>query len=251
MIRRMLPAVCCLLCLTLLGAAAAAAAPSRFAVELEAGPAWQTRNDVRVPGDTGTEFSLVDVLGSGPFAAGRAYLTWDVSAKSSLRVLIAPFAIDGEGALADSVDFAGETFAPGPVDAAYRFNSYRLTYRYLLHAGERWQWRIGFTGKVRDARIALAQPGRAAEKTDVGFVPLLNLNGSWALSPRLRLELDADGLAAPQGRAFDVALKGRYAVGARTELAVGYRTVEGGADVEEVYTFAWLHFAVASLTYRF
>ncbi len=58
-------------------------------------------------------------------------------------------------------------------------------------------------------------------------------------------------LAAPQGRAFDVALKGRYALGSRAELAAGYRTVEGGADNDEVYTFAWLHYAVASLMYRF
>ena len=250
MTRRILPVLFCLLCPTLPGAAAAAE-PHRFAAELEGGPVWQTRNDVRIPGDTGTEISLVDVLGDGPFAAGRAYLTWDVSRKGSLRLLIAPLGIEGDGTLADSVDFAGETFAPGPVDAAYKFNSYRLTYRYLLHDGERWQWRLGFTAKVRDARIALAQPGRAAEKTDVGVVPLLNLNGSVALSPRLRLELDADGLAAPQGRAFDVALKGRYALGSRAELAAGYRTVEGGADNDEVYTFAWLHYAVASLTYRF
>ena len=30
-----------------------------------------------------------------------------------------------------------------------------------------------------------------------------------------------------------------------------YRTIEGGADVERVYNFAWLHFAVASLRLRF
>jgi len=27
--------------------------------------------------------------------------------------------------------------------------------------------------------------------------------------------------------------------------------LEGGADVKDVYTFAWLHYAVASLAFRF
>jgi hypothetical protein len=40
-------------------------------------------------------------------------------------------------------------------------------------------------------------------------------------------------------------------MGERWELAFGYRTIEGGADVEEVYTFAWLHFAVGSVRFRF
>lgn len=251
MIRRALLTACFLV---LVPAAAARAGddPPRFQAEVEGGLVWQSRNDVRIPGDTGTEFSLVDVLGSGPYASGRIYLTWDASRKSSLRLTIAPLIFKGEGTLADSVSFAGETFAPGvSTDATYKFNSYRLSYRYLVHSGARWQWRIGLTGKIRDARIALAQPGTQAEKTDFGFVPLLNLNGQVALSPDVQLELDADGLAAPQGRAFDVSLKGRYQISSGTSLALGYRTLEGGADNDEVYTFAWLHYAVASVTYRF
>jgi hypothetical protein len=34
-------------------------------------------------------------------------------------------------------------------------------------------------------------------------------------------------------------------------VSAGYRTVEGGADVDEVYNFAWLHYAVLSASYRF
>ncbi|MDH4036617.1 MAG: hypothetical protein OEX18_02580 [Candidatus Krumholzibacteria bacterium] len=34
-------------------------------------------------------------------------------------------------------------------------------------------------------------------------------------------------------------------------VSAGYRTVEGGADVDEVHNFAWLHYAVQSASYRF
>jgi hypothetical protein len=33
-------------------------------------------------------------------------------------------------------------------------------------------------------------------------------------------------------------------------VQLGYRTVEGGADVEEVYSFAWLHYGAVSLVWR-
>ena len=34
---------------------------ARFGFELEGGPVWQSSNDVRIPGDSGTEFSFKDV----------------------------------------------------------------------------------------------------------------------------------------------------------------------------------------------
>ena len=40
-------------------------------------------------------------------------------------------------------------------------------------------------------------------------------------------------------------------VSASWTVTVGYRTLEGGADVDDVYNFAWFHYAVASAVYRF
>jgi len=60
--------------------------------------------------------------------------------------------------------------------------------------------------------------------------------------------LDADALAGGPGRAEDASLKIVYLPAPRWRIAAGYRTVEGGADVEEVYNFAWLHYAVLSLS---
>ena len=34
-------------------------------------------------------------------------------------------------------------------------------------------------------------------------------------------------------------------------LGFGYRTIEGGADNDKVYNFAWLHSVVASIGFRF
>jgi hypothetical protein len=234
----------------------ALAAPARAAadgtptwqLELEAGSVWQTKNDVQIPNDaTGTRFSLVDVIGEGPWFAGRAYLTWNINERHGLRALAAPLSVTENAVLGSPVDFAGGNFVAGvPTEATYKFNSWRLGYRYRFHGGERWSWWIGFTAKIRDAKIRLEQDGVAAEKTDVGFVPLLHLAGTWRFAASWSLELDADALAGGPGRAEDASLKLRRRLGEAWSLAVGYRTVEGGADVDEVYNFAWLHYAVAA-----
>ena len=222
-------------------------------VELEGGAVWQSRNDVQIPNDaTGTRFSLVDVIGKGPWPAMRLYATWNINKTHGLRLLLAPLSITERGELDAPVEFAGGSFLTGiPAEATYKFNSWRLTYRYRFHAGEHWRWWVGFTAKIRDAKIRLAQGTEAAEKTDVGFVPLLHIAGIRRIASHWAAEMDIDALAGGPGRAVDASLKLRYRFGDRWSVTGGYRTVEGGADVDEVYSFAWLHYAVASANLAF
>ena len=224
----------------------------KYEVEIESGPVWQSRNDVQIPNETGTKFSLRDIQGSGPFAFGRVHFDYAINPKHELRFLVAPLSFTSTGPLAEDTLFAGSTFTGGSdVEAAYRFNSYRLTYRYRIFDGERWQWKIGATGKIRDARIELRQQGMSAVDKNVGFVPLLHLDGEYRWTDRWSFNFNMDGLAAPQGRAFDVALKLRYDLSKNWTLSGGYRMLEGGADTDDVYTFAWLHYAAVSVSFRF
>jgi hypothetical protein len=226
---------------------------SRFVVEIEAGPAWQSRNDVQIPNnEPATRFSLVDLVGSGPLPAARLYFLWNINERHGLRVLLAPLSYTKSGQFASPVNFAGETFQPMvSTDATYKFNSWRLSYRYNIYRGSDWRWWIGFTAKLRDAKIQLEQQGRSAAKTDLGFVPLLHVAGQVRFGSEWSAVLDADGLAGGPGRAVDAALKLRYNLDSSWSVAAGYRTVEGGADVEEVYNFAWLHYAAVSVAYQF
>jgi hypothetical protein len=133
----------------------------------------------------------------------------------------------------------------------YRFDSYRLTYRYSLVHRRGIQVAIGFTGKIRRAETAL-YGAEAQTKTNTGFVPLGSLQVKWLpQGSRFGLIVDVDALAAPQGRAEDVLLAATYQVNDDVGLRLGYRTLEGGADNDEVYTFAWLHYAVAGVDLKF
>lgn len=211
-------------------------------VSVEGALAWQTLNDQAIPGTTGTRFSLSDING-GPFQVFRAYAgyKWD---QHEVRVLYAPLEVNLDTNLKAPVNFMGKTFAANtPTSAFYKFNSYRVTYTYFLPATGEWSWAWGFTGKIRDAEVKLSQGGMVESKTNVGFVPLLNLRASRPMGDDWTFRFDMDGLAAPQGRAFDIALLAERKF-SQTPYNVygGYRTVEGGADNDEVYNFAWFHF---------
>jgi hypothetical protein len=217
---------------------------------LEGGAAWQTRNDFRIPGSGGTLVSLADYE-SGPFAAFRGSLNWDLTPRQSLRLLAAPLRVETTFVPQSPVVFQDLVYPAGrPLDTTYVFNSYRLTWYWRFPPGEKWSFRLGATLKVRDAQIALAGDAGRSVKDDLGAVPLLYVFARYQATPRFALELEADALAAPQGRAEDLSVKGVLRLSDRVDLDFGYRLLEGGADNDEVYTFAFFHYAVAGVRIR-
>ena len=228
------------------------AAPPSPALTVELGAAWQLRNTAQVSNEPpNTRFKIDDLTGDGPFPAGRVVLDWPLNEKHRLRFLIAPLGIDESGTAAQPIVFRDTTFAPGPIDVKYRFDSYRASYRYVFYERERWTWSGGATLNIRDAEIRLQQGALRRVEKNTGVVPLLALEGEWRFAHGWYGLLDFEGLAAPQGRAIDVALKLGYDVTPNITIAGGYRILDGGADNDDLYTFARFDSAVLGLTWRF
>ncbi|MCI5072329.1 hypothetical protein MRY82_05240 [bacterium] len=228
---------------------------SRFRIETEVASTWQSRNDVQIPGDTGTAFSLSD-FASGPFFASRVYFWFHFNDRHSIRALYAPLNIQVEGLSDNNIEFNDAVFSGGaPVTGSYKFNSYRLAYLYHLRSDSPWQIAIGFSAKIRDARIALSNATTRSVYSNIGFVPLLLARLEYHFNQDLFLLLDIEALAAPQGRAEDATLQIRYSpfkgTFENTNIGFGYRTVEGGASNEKVNTFAWLHYLTLSVAVDF
>jgi len=224
----------------------------RLYIELEGGPVWQSRSDVRIPGDGGTEFSFKELTGGGPYAAGRFSLGWQPRERHALRLAVAPLRVEGKGSFDRPVEFAGAVFAADTTtEGRYKFDTYRLGYRYRLLQRSNWQFWTGAALLVRDAEIELEQADVRAADSNVGLVPLLSLAARWSFAERWAAVLDFDGLAGGPGRALDLALTLRYDVNARWQVAAGYRTLEGGVDNEDVYNFSWFNYALVSIRYRF
>jgi hypothetical protein len=227
-------------------------AGSAQALDIEGGWVFPGYNDVRIPGDSGTKLSLTEELSADSFPAFRARYTVTLGGKHDLGLLAAFLTMRSEGTLDRAVEFNGETFpANTPIESTFRFNSYRLMYRYLLIDSPTFQFRAGISAKVRDAAIRLEGGGRESENTDLGLVPLLSFSALWLAHPHLHLVLDGDALASPQGRAEDVLLAAVVPLNKQISLKAGYRILEGGADNDKVYTFSLFHYAVAGITAEF
>jgi hypothetical protein len=223
----------------------------------EVAAVWQSRNDIEIPKGDATRFSLLD-LGKGPFLAGRIYAGIRFGDLHEVRALYAPFVVTASGKLGQTTRYMGKTFSSEKeTEALFRFNSYRLTYRYTLADESTWNVKVGFTGKIRDAEIRLSQGKTEASRSNVGFVPLLHLAAEYRPVEAVHLVFDADALAAPQGRAEDVALTVGYDIAPNVQVYGGYRTVEGGSNGgnqdnrDSVYNFTWLHAALVGTTVRF
>jgi hypothetical protein len=224
----------------------------RWAFDFENGAVLTWYNDVRIPGDTGTKFSFKDDLTSDTTYFWRLRVDFRVGRKHVLSGLYAPLEIDASGSFSQPVSFEGETFAPGvPVNGRYMFNSYRFTYRYEFLDRGGWRFGIGVTAKVRDAVIALRTTSQYAEKPDLGVVPLVNFKLERDLGGRAVFRLEGDALAAPQGRAEDIFAGILVPLNKNVVIKAGYRMLEGGADNDEVYTFAGFHYAAAGVIIRF
>ncbi|UCE20451.1 MAG: hypothetical protein JSV84_08990 [Gemmatimonadota bacterium] len=220
---------------------------ARWHFDIETGVVLPGYNDVRIPNETGTLFSLTEELETDPKPFFRTKVTYPINDRHSLTILAAPLRLHAEGQANRPVKFEEEEFpANTSLTAKYRFDSYRLTYRYDFHRSENLQSGIGFTAKIRDASISLEGDDKKAEKKNTGFVPLINFRLHWTFAKKLSLVLDGDALAAPQGqgRAEDVLLAVQYNMNKNIDLKLGYRILEGGADVDEVYNFTLIHYLV-------
>jgi len=236
----------------LLAAALPSAARAEWVpwIDLETGGVWSGYNDVRIPGDGGTKFSLTDDLSTfpAPYTRVRVGLS---AGRHEISALYAPLRLGAAGAAPSDVSFNGTIFPAGtPLRGSYRFDSYRLGWRYRVVQGERFEVALGATAKIRDAAIAVCS-ATCTVRSDTGFVPLASFRVHWTFAPPFGLLLDGDALAGGPGRAEDVTLALTWEAADNVTARAGWRIVEGGADTRSVYNFALLSYLGAGVTVRF
>lgn len=226
---------------------------SQAFIDVEGGVAFTGYNDVAIPADTGTMISLADEIQSDPALALRLRLGFTFADRHTLFLLAAPLTATGKGTLTETSSYKDAVFPAGTeVESRYRFDSYRLTYRYLLADTDALSFGAGITAKVRSADIALMSDTAYARRSDLGVVPLINFAFNWNFADPFGLVLEGDALVTPFGRAEDVLAAIQYTPSDRVRYRIGYRLLEGGSDGGgDVYTFALFHYVTAGVTVTF
>lgn len=221
-------------------------------IDLESGIIFTGLNTVRAPGKGGTNISLKDDLPVPPSPFYRLRAGIIVNEKHHISALFAPLAAVSTGTLNTPVTYRNTTFAANTeLEARYTFNSYRLTYNYSFLQKPNFKLGMGLSAKIRDAGTTISGGGKTEGSTNIGFVPLINVQMRWMPTEHFGLRVFADGLVAARGRAEDVLVTGIYKVNDQLDLNLGYRLFEGGSDGASAYNFLLLHYAVAGVTYAF
>lgn len=220
-------------------------------LNLELGVVENSYNKIKIPGDEGTLFNMAPSFDDSNFYHRISY-SHKFKSKHGFRLLYAPLKLEGDKVYSKDIKFQGVTFnANEKIYTEYAFNSYRGSYFYQLIDHKDWSLRLGATLKVRDALVELKQDNVRKFKKNTGLVPLFYLASEYKWDKGFRVALDFDGLAAPQGRAFDVALMGGFYFTPKFHGNLGYRMLEGGVDNEKVYNFSQFNYFFSALQYNF
>ena len=223
-------------------------ANAQFKFDLEGGAIFGTNyNKVRIPNTGGTLVNLADELSIKPKAFYRIRAGYTIK-RHNISALYAPLTVKYDGSFNRDVNFNNLVYNAGqPLDVFYKFNSYRLTYRYDFILTGRWKVGAGLTGKIRDADVCFKSESNDTHFDDLGFVPLVNFYASYKPNYRWSFIAEGDALASKFGRAEDIFAGAAYHINSRLAVKLGYRVVEGGADVDKIYNFNWINYASTGL----
>ena len=227
-----------------------AQAQAEVNLRLTVGASSQSKNVIQNPNtDTGTRFSLSDAIGEDPTIASRLEVNWDFKERHNLRIILAPLLITETVTFENSIQFAGESFnANQPLEAAYKFNSWRVGYHYTAIDNKRNTLQIGGTLKLRDAKIRLTQDNITSLDGGLGLVPLLYLAGKYRLNDKWTIGADVDGLVVSRGRAIDLGLTIDFAITDRWRIGADWRVLDGGVDSENAYNFVQFNTTAISVS---
>jgi hypothetical protein len=222
---------------------------AQFKLDVEGGLVFGTNyNDIRIPGIGGTLVDVNKELEVSPKIFYRLRAGYTIANRHNISALYAPLTVKYTGSFGQDINFNNSIYRTNEdVRVDYKFNSYRLTYRYDFVANSNWRIGAGLTGKIRDADVRFRSNSNDNHYSNVGFVPLVNFYVGYKPTERWTAILEGDALASKFGRAEDIFVGVSHHFTPKLGVKLGYRVVEGGADNDKIYNFTWINYASAGL----
>ncbi len=212
--------------------------------------AFGGKNDLQRPNNMdGTRFSLSDDLQRENNGVFSPRVEVEYTYKRNHFILTGSWLKDKyRGIAPKQIKYNGATFAEGAdLRSTYSFNTYRLTYRYRFVEREKFDFEFGATLLLRDAYIKLADSEQESRFDNVGVAPLLSYYLGWKPNSRFTVLSYGDAFGVKVGRAIDIYAGVKYQFIDNASFSIGYRLLEGGSDVDRIYTmslFQYLSFGI-------
>ena len=216
--------------------------------------AFGTRNTIQRPNNAeGTRVDLHTELSRKNSASFSPRFELEYNYKRHHFIATAALLNDKfEGIPQRDIYYNGNVFGAGnQIEAGYRFNTYRLGYRYRLVNNPRFTFELGATLLLRDAYISMENSVRKETFSNVGVAPLLSYMVEWKATGQLSLLTYGDAFAIKVGRAEDLFIGAKYRFSPLISATAGYRLLEGGSDGDRVYTMSMFHFISLGIGFTF
>lgn len=229
-------------------------AQSKWQIRLMPQVAFGTKNTVQRPNDAeGTRVYLNNNFNRKHNASFSPRVELEYSYKRHHAILTAAWLGDSfEGVAGEDIFYNHVLFNEGnQIGVNYRFNTYRIGYRYRIVERERFNFELGATLLLRDAYISFEDEWKKTKFDNVGVAPLLSYFLEWKATERLSLLSYGDAFAIKVGRAEDIFAGAKYQFTPLISATAGYRLLEGGSDSDEVYTMSAFHFLSLGIGFDF
>jgi len=222
---------------------------SQISTDIETGIVKVNRNDASsswknsfgdLNGTDGTLFSYANDFNNPvkPLLRFRASYTFGKSKKHVLSFLAAPVQYKTEGILKNPITFNSTVFeANQQTEGFYKFNGYRLTYRYNFIQRDDLVLGLGLTLNLRDAEFSLKQGSKYERNYNRGLVPLINTYVNYKFIDKLGILVDGDVFYVDNtGGAIDFLTGFNYSLNKNVSFKTGYRFFSGvGSEKGNVY----------------
>ena len=222
---------------------------SQISTDIETGIIKVNRNDASsswknsfgdLNGTDGTLFSYANDFNNPvkPLFRFRASYTFGKSKKQVLSFLAAPVQYKTEGILKNPITFNSTVFeANQQTEGFYKFNGYRLTYRYNFIQRDDLVLGLGLTLNLRDAEFSLKQGSKYERNYNRGLVPLINTYVNYKFIDKLGILVDGDVFYVDNtGGAIDFLTGFIYTLNKNVSFKTGYRFFSGvGSEKGNVY----------------
>ncbi len=242
------------LLLALIITASHAQAQSTWQLRLMPQVAFGNKNIVQRPNDeTGTRVNLSRDYNRKHNALFSPRIEIEYNYKRHHAIATVALLGEGfEGMATEDIMYNDVLFTKGtPIEADYRFNTYRLGYRYRIVENNRFNFELGATVLLRQAYISFEDVSRETKFKNVGVAPLLSYYIEWIPMEQLSLLSYGDAFAIKAGRAEDIFAGIKYRFTPMISALAGYRLLEGGSDGDRVYTMSTFHYLSLGIGFEF
>jgi hypothetical protein len=211
--------------------------------DIETGLMMTGKNDVRVPGNSGTNFSLTEDFDAKAALHFRFKLVQPLAEKHRLIFTYAPLKVTSTGTTKDDIHFGGSHFIPNlNLTGEYRLDSYRQSYMLDLVKLAKTSVSVGASVEIRDEAVKLSGSDYYGKRADTNVVFLANAGWKSQLSSKTSLLIEGDFLIDKDNSCNDIYL-GMYNKFLKDSgFKYGYRIIQRKTYTESIHNNAVFHF---------